>query len=36
MKWAEGYNQRFGLVHVDYATQKKDDEGFSSLVRKSD
>ena len=22
-EWAEGYAQRFGLVHVDYATQKR-------------
>ncbi|WP_433227265.1 GH1 family beta-glucosidase [Actinomadura formosensis] len=22
-EWAEGYDQRFGLVHVDYATQKR-------------
>ncbi|WP_214409642.1 GH1 family beta-glucosidase [Sphaerisporangium fuscum] len=22
-EWAEGYNQRFGLVHVDFATQKR-------------
>lgn len=22
-EWAEGYSQRFGLVHVDYATQKR-------------
>jgi beta-glucosidase len=22
-EWAEGYTQRFGLVHVDYATQKR-------------
>jgi beta-glucosidase len=22
-EWAEGYNKRFGLVHVDYATQKR-------------
>ncbi|MEV6981004.1 GH1 family beta-glucosidase [Sphaerisporangium sp. NPDC051017] len=22
-EWAEGYNQRFGLVHVDYATQRR-------------
>lgn len=22
-EWAEGYNQRFGLVHVDYKTQKR-------------
>ena len=22
-EWAEGYRERFGLVHVDYATQKR-------------
>jgi beta-glucosidase len=22
-EWARGYTQRFGLVHVDYATQKR-------------
>jgi beta-glucosidase len=22
-EWAEGYTQRFGLVHVDYATQRR-------------
>jgi len=22
-EWAEGYNKRFGLVHVDYETQKR-------------
>ena len=22
-EWAEGYKQRFGLVHVDFATQKR-------------
>jgi beta-glucosidase len=22
-EWAEGYRLRFGLVHVDYATQKR-------------
>jgi beta-glucosidase len=22
-EWASGYNQRFGLIHVDYATQKR-------------
>ena len=22
-EWAEGYSQRFGIVHVDFATQKR-------------
>ena len=22
-EWAEGYTQRFGVVHVDYATQQR-------------
>jgi beta-glucosidase len=22
-EWAEGYSQRFGLVHVDYPTQRR-------------
>jgi len=22
-EWAEGYAKRFGIVHVDYATQKR-------------
>jgi beta-glucosidase len=22
-EWAEGYAKRFGLVHVDYATQRR-------------
>jgi beta-glucosidase len=22
-EWAEGYTKRFGLVHVDYATQRR-------------
>ena len=22
-EWAEGYTQRFGLVYVDYATQRR-------------
>jgi beta-glucosidase len=22
-EWAKGYTQRFGLVHVDYATQQR-------------
>lgn len=29
-EWAEGYRQRFGIIHVDYATQKRTikDSGF--------
>jgi len=22
-EWAEGYNERFGLIHVDFETQKR-------------
>jgi beta-glucosidase len=22
-EWAEGYGKRFGLVHIDYATQRR-------------
>lgn len=22
-EWGEGYNQRFGMIHVDYSTQKR-------------
>jgi len=22
-EWAEGYRERFGLIHIDYATQKR-------------
>ena len=22
-EWAEGYSKRFGIIHVDYATQKR-------------
>ncbi len=22
-EWAEGYNKRFGIVHVDYASQRR-------------
>jgi beta-glucosidase len=22
-EWAEGFKERFGLIHVDYATQKR-------------
>ena len=26
-EWAEGYNSRFGIVHVDYETQKRTPKG---------
>jgi beta-glucosidase len=36
-EWAEGYKQRFGLVHVDYATQTRTikDSGiwFSKVIK---
>src|SRR5690349_23051893 len=38
-EWAEGYSQRFGLVHVDYATQQrtpKDSFGwYADVIRAS-
>ena len=33
-EWADGYANRFGLVHVDYATQRADGEGERPLVRR--
>ena len=35
-EWAEGYNQRFGLVHVDFATGTRTPEGVLSLARTAD
>ncbi|MFP5334042.1 MAG: GH1 family beta-glucosidase [Actinomycetes bacterium] len=36
-EWAEGYSQRFGLVHVDYATQRRTPRDsarwFSTVIR---
>jgi beta-glucosidase len=36
-EWAEGYGSRFGIVHVDYATQKRTPKGsyraFRNLLR---
>lgn len=36
-EWAEGYSSRFGIVHVDYATQKRTPKGsyraFQNLLR---
>ena len=26
-EWAEGYSSRFGIVHVDYETQKRTPKG---------
>jgi beta-glucosidase len=37
-EWAEGYRERFGLIHVDYQTQKrtlKDSAHFYSEVIRS-
>ncbi|MET0535579.1 MAG: family 1 glycosylhydrolase, partial [Steroidobacter sp.] len=36
-EWAEGYRKRFGIVHVDYETQrrtlKRSAEWYRSLMR---
>jgi beta-glucosidase len=36
-EWAEGYSKRFGIVHVDYETQrrtlKRSAEWYRSLMR---
>jgi beta-glucosidase len=32
-EWAEGYSKRFGLVHVDYATQKRTPKASFSWFR---
>ena len=31
LEWAHGYSKRFGLIHVDYATQKRTPKGTSRL-----
>jgi beta-glucosidase len=33
-EWAEGYRQRFGLVHVDYATQRRTPKDSFELYRR--
>jgi beta-glucosidase len=36
-EWSHGYSKRFGLVHVDYATQKRTVKGsgrfYSEVIR---
>ena len=38
-EWAEGYTKRFGLVHVDYATQRRTPKAsyawYRDLIRRS-
>ena len=31
-EWASGYEKRFGIVHVDYATQQRTLEGQRAVV----
>ena len=33
-EWAFGYERRFGIVHVDYATQKRTPKRSAELVAK--
>ena len=35
-EWAEGYTKRFGLVHVDYDTQRRTPQGLVRLVPRRD
>ena len=35
-EWAEGYTQRFGLVHVDYETLVRTPEALLRVVRRAD
>ena len=35
-EWHSGYDERFGLVYIDYPTQKLDSERFLLLVPESD
>ena len=32
-EWAEGYGQRWGIVHVDYATQKRTPKASAQWYR---
>lgn len=34
-EWAEGYRPRFGLVHVDYETQRRTPKASASFLRKT-
>ncbi len=31
LEWAHGYSKRFGLIHVDYATQRRTLKGSAAL-----
>ena len=35
-EWCHGYDIRFGLIYIDYQTQKKDIKGFRILVWRGD
>ena len=34
MEWGSGYRPRFGLVHVDYATQKRTPKDSADFYRR--
>jgi beta-glucosidase len=34
LEWSQGYSKRFGLIHVDYATQKRTRKGSADLYQR--